>query len=133
MKSTAWPGLSVTLRVHGDDLKEIEDDEAEGSGQRSVMRYVEALPGTNFSVELRVEDYFHYKSNDLRMDVLVDGVAIRSMVFGPKHRGVPIRDSCKGILNRIDGEWQLQKFAFAELQTSMYRSLKHEIISSSMM
>ena len=124
----------MSIRVDGNDLPEYEEPETEeqhsneeteteeqhSDDHETSVRYVEAISGANFSIELRTNPAFEYVDYDLRMQVFLDGVSACSIIKDAQPETGRIKESCTGVKRCIDGTWHLEKFVFAELQTSKH-------------
>ena len=121
MKSPAYPGLSVSLRVGDYDLYEYEDTEADDTqdGQKTVVRYVEAVPNARFTIEYRVARRFRYKNLYMRQLVRLDGVVTnKSIIKGHSN------NSTEGRVCSVNGRPQLQQYTFADLVMSVFREAR---------
>lgn len=118
MKSEAWNGLTVKLRVNGNDLTEYDQGDQDGGEPNTSVCYVEAVPGANFSIELRAQQRFPYRSYYIRSAVKLDGVAAQSTIYSPDYANEIMRRSEAGVYNGGPNSGTLERFTFAELKTS---------------
>lgn len=117
MKLPSVPGLEVALSMSGVDMHEY-DDEAD-SEQAEYTRYVEAVSGANFAVELRTDKRFKWQHVDLRVRIYLDGSCCTDLAFYPRagsggHGPVTVT----GRKESQHGRGVLRKFTFADLRTS---------------
>ena len=124
MKSGAWPGLVAKLRINDNDLHEYDDEDADAGNHNTDTKYVEAVSGANFTVELWVKPHFRYKTHALQCSLLLDDVFIRSSIYDAEKYPDEVRSSVRGVYRCLHGEHVIEKFAFAELETSMLFSLQ---------
>lgn len=125
MRLPTLPGLEVTLSVDRVDLEEHDDPDAEGEEAHNV-RYVEAVSGANFAVELkRTDGRFMYRNYDLHFAVYLDGKFAEGRVFyaDARYGGHPPR-TVSGRYEMQNGQNMCRKFAFAALSTS---TIKHTL------
>lgn len=139
MRSSTWPGLDVNLVIDGVAMQEHEDQEAENehpfSNHKTVTRYVQAVSGANFSVDLHMQQHFPYKHHDIAVRLLLDGAVAKQPIIEKGRLQSRFTHKFKGIEKLINGQWQLNRFAFADLRTckSTPDSGVHTIYAACMM
>lgn len=70
--SELMPGVDVCIKVDGQALREYEDNDTEDE-DRTVMRYIEAVSGQVFELQIEVKQNFKFFGDVLSFDVHVDG------------------------------------------------------------
>lgn len=124
MKCETVRGLVVKLRVEGKDLEEYSDENCETDSAEDdsrTVRYVEAVTGAHFSIELRLLNDFLYKYDDVQSLVTLDGKLLENSVYRADPSQHYVRRSIKGLARHANTGWQLEKFTFADLETSAHR------------
>lgn len=119
MKLGAVPGVEVSILKEGAPLREYDDEETDEKDRLKGVKYVEATPGSNFTVFLSVRksELVGHEKDHLRCSVSLDGKGVYSTVLGAS--GSPSYfKSMKGQECTIKGQRYLQRFTFAELNTS---------------
>lgn len=118
--SDLLPGLDVSIKVNGQVLREYEGDDIEDE-ERTVTRYVEAVSGDTFEIELKVQQGFDFIGDALGFDIHIDGSEkldgplIRSkMCASGEHTRVS--QGC-----RVPGN-KVKLYHFAALQTCSFRA-----------
>ena len=122
MKCEAYPGLVVKLKMDGKDLQEYDDesfDEDAAENANTTVKYVEAVAGAHFTVNLRAHSHFAHKNNDLRMAVLLDGKLLTGSVYRAQPEVWYVKKTVKGLERKTQSGWQMEKLTFADLATSM--------------
>lgn len=63
------------MTVDGNPLHEYDfpDDTEEHTTDESTIKYIEAQPGAEFAVCVKLDTMFEYSENDINLDVFVDG------------------------------------------------------------
>jgi hypothetical protein len=119
MRLLELPGLSVkVLAAGGVLLEEYEDVDAAMGTYAQATRYVEASAGANFVIQVHFTDDFIYPEDDIVCRILLDGHKVDGVVYEKTSlRRIHLIDGKRSYAGA--GRWTLQKFAFAELQTSM--------------
>jgi len=150
MKSTSYPGLDVKLSVGGAAMQEYEDENSEvptaenAQGWRNSSTFVEAASGANFKIELRVDDQYQFRRDDLQVDVYLDGrlaqgigkcvtnrassllsvwgstdlVLQLCLVLSSHRLRTMDLESFEGSMITLNGQTFMRNYAFAELKTS---------------
>lgn len=96
------PGLEVEILVDKQAVKEFEEPVVEDNGDgafeelsvssaddvilttpkaKKVTKYIEATPGANFAIRLRIKPGFEYIANDLMFYINVDGTVSRARIL----------------------------------------------------
>jgi hypothetical protein len=106
------PGLEVKIVVNGEPLQEYVDNEDE-LAPNTVLKYVEATSGAEFTVQYTITSEFTY-NHDMSLRVYVDGVRAVSNV---RRSTKDVRGTCVFEERRSGGgeDLFLRKFAFSEL------------------
>jgi hypothetical protein len=118
-------GLEVNVRVDGVALQEYQDpDEAEADTATQTMRYIEAISGATFGLQLLFKPKFEPPKYDIGVEISIDGTVLdKPLIKGYRLRCLPFKyygherlsEGCK---TGSDGTYSLQKFEFADLDIS---------------
>lgn len=124
MKHYLNPDVHVRLRVDGEDLAEYDIDDLDDD-VNTVTKYVEATAGANFVVYFSATPQCAKDPCDVvRMTVYLDGKRITGMIYtinGPSALGMGLYDhALEGVESNTATGKVLERFAFAQLLTSMY-------------
>lgn len=77
-----YPGLEADILVNGVARKEyVDPDSSHEDTPHSVTVYIEAQEDASFSVQLRRDDRFKYRSNELCWSVQLDGKKVRETLL----------------------------------------------------
>lgn len=117
MRANFLPGISVELWTNGQKLKEFNDEDTVDGQRDTVTRYVEAVPNTEFSVHVVLEDNFRYRPNDLSVSLKLDGQTTARMSIRPRLHVAQHREILASCVRDVDGVGRKQRFAFGELKT----------------
>ena len=105
------PGVEVSITVKGDALTEYHDDHLEDDEQ-TTTRYIEAVSGTIFVVQISLKKDFVFAGNCVECTIYVDG----TWADGPFiSKGESHTRISKGI--DVDGGTKVKKYRFATLET----------------
>ncbi|EME45426.1 hypothetical protein DOTSEDRAFT_71220 [Dothistroma septosporum NZE10] len=124
MKHYLHPGVQVSLRVGGVDLAEYNIDDEEDEEVNTVTKYVEAVSGANFTVNFNAKvDCAPDPRDSCQMSVHLDGKYVTNIVFKMRDTTALARGTfeqlCEGHRSTAAaGGYNLEKFAFAALQTN---------------
>jgi hypothetical protein len=83
----------------------------------SVTKYIEAEDGANFVIQLRIDGWFKYITNNISAHIKVDGqVARRPLWLKPTTMGVghPVR-TIDGVELQSNNGWAKRKLVFSTL------------------
>ncbi|KAK4575240.1 hypothetical protein LTR86_001092 [Recurvomyces mirabilis] len=103
------PALEVSILVDGKPLKEHRDDD-DPDEEGTVTRWVEAVNGKNFVVQINAGTAFEYKAERLECAIYMDGNRVSGPVVSP---GKSTMTSTGRVL---PGEL-LEKYRFSDLET----------------
>lgn len=121
MRADCLPFASVTVRVNGRDLQELQTEGVSDDDAMTATAYIEAVDGAEFDVFLNVERGFAYKSDHLDFEVKVDGARVVGKVVPLK--GAVHQSSVNGTIESEGGQFAtLKKLKFAVLNTSTLKS-----------
>lgn len=130
MKAASYPGLEVKLVVNGIALPEYDDNDAEKSTFANTSQaphsrtYVEGVAGSNFVIQLSMDDQFKFIHCDIFATVMLDGKRAVDMVFHPPTTNAARIHVVPGAYNNINGMGWLRKFVLAELTTRTYHTFR---------
>jgi len=122
MRANFIPGVEVTIRVANTALTEYEDGDNTGlelEAAKTAAAYIEAVPGANFKVELKLNASFPYTEDHLNCEVYADGTWVVGGVIDltrPRPLGWAV--FLEGSVENVDGGAVLRRFQFAEHQMS---------------
>ena len=120
MKLDSVAGAEVCLRVNGVPLLEYDDDEDEGQSHLKGVKYVEASSGSNFTVFVKADRASLGNDNRDHVECAVhlDGKWVCGKVLDVFRTPSFVTDIV-GRNGHINGQHVLQRFTFADLETSM--------------
>jgi hypothetical protein len=78
-------GAEVYVRVNNQALPEFQDPDHEETSPNEITRYVQAVTGATFDVEVRSTPRFKYCQRDITVKVFVDGAYITGKILGKEH------------------------------------------------
>ena len=99
-------------------LAEYDDDDAQLSAHK-VTKYVEAIPGATFALELNVMPSYPFVEDYLSWQIEVDGQDLVSPIIqrSELHRKKGAVDYRSAIEWREGADWHEQKFQFSQMPT----------------
>ncbi|KAH7085198.1 hypothetical protein BKA63DRAFT_597881 [Paraphoma chrysanthemicola] len=107
-----YPDLEVNVTVNGKPLEEyVNSDETDDP--KTITRYIEAVSGAEFALELAFRDKFPTK-HDVGYEIEIDGNEVESSYC--RKDSLPKVEVIKGTDYLVDSKWFLQHFAFSELR-----------------
>lgn len=112
--------FEATISINGQRAAEYDDDDSEtkpSPNPKVVTKYVEAVAGTNFDIEISVKDDYTYDCEYIVFHVNLDGTAVSGRVMSPDH---PRRSRIEGIKVEENGQTTLRKFKFGDLAISEF-------------
>jgi hypothetical protein len=125
MFANSLPGGNVFLSVNGYALHEYESEMGTSDSKHTVtsLAYVEAVVGAAFAVNVSLDPAFGYSSDDLKIDVHMDGNCIRSkyMDLSKGRRSAKV----DRVHEASGGQRVIRRFLFAEHQTSEHGCRGH--------
>jgi hypothetical protein len=107
----------VEVIVDGQPAPEYDnDDDTEVDTPKSVTRYIEVVPGGEFSFSIKLQPHFRWKGASC--------IVARPKIDGKKHTGIILDKSRGHYTGNITGEWAgtgdsatQYKFTFANIET----------------
>jgi hypothetical protein len=109
----AHPGLKVVITVDGAAREEFIDEDEEES-RDSVTKYIEAVSGAVFSVDLEVSK--PWPGTGVLYHIYTDGKWMRgTFVMQKDYTGSSVKVSVPGVQYLDGGRWLMQKFCFSDL------------------
>lgn len=116
----------ATLLVDGRGLKEYlppQDDEDDDSSEpaSTVVRYIEATPGAEFSFQIDLDPNTPFSTGSKRVQIDLDGTTVHEPLFSQKskrHRKKSQVFKCSGKKCQEAGNWVLKPYQFNTLTTS---------------
>lgn len=119
MRADCLPFASVSVRVNGRDLQELQTEGIGDDDAMTATTYIEAVDGAEFVVRLKLERGFAYKTDHLDFQVKVDGAWVAGQVISLK--GAATEGSIDGALETDGGRLAtLRKLKFTALKTSTF-------------
>lgn len=114
---TGVPGLSVTIVVDGQNLREYEDESDQPmTGIPEVVKFVESTSGSTFSVLVKTTPDFDLAPEEsLNPQVYIDGNFTRGKLLGPESLSRGYR--FEGPIYKEGAHWMLSKYTFADIVT----------------
>lgn len=117
------PGISATVHAGGRALQEYDDvDESADSSLAdiSVIKYIEAIPDSIYSIKLEVTDNYQFDSPNISLRTLVDGHFVLEPVVSALE---PIQGKSSFVIEGFEsrsslGVARLSKFRFTSVKTS---------------
>jgi hypothetical protein len=126
MRSDHLAGVTVAVCLDKQDAREYETGTS-STKDNTTITYIENVPETNFTVEVRFDSSFGYPEDDVHIRLSLDGHAIATkMSYSSKRVDVIF----KGITHEFDGEMTHRRFKFAKLITSKCQSFSELYTSS---
>jgi hypothetical protein len=116
-------GVQVSLCVDGVPLEEFDDSASDDEPLKGV-KFVEATSGKHFTIRVKAykPELGGCRLDHLDVNILVDGKRAVSKILNV-HTPLPsswyIKD-LEGVDRRLNNQYVLEKFAFADLDTSKY-------------
>ena len=123
MRADGLPGANVFISVNRSALHEHASESHTSDHPVTALSWVEAVAGAAFSVDINVESNFDFLKHDLRVDVRLDGAAMRSKVL--HHSSGSQRLKIDRIYEATGGQHTMRRFLFAEHHTSMCTNPAH--------
>lgn len=119
MKLKAVPKAEVEVRVDGVAIEEYPDEADHRSSDVLGVKYVEASPNSTFTVHVRANRrHLRSHTDAITCIVSIDGVKARSYVFSKFEADDTVRKSVRGVKRTKAGQTTLERFKFANLETS---------------
>lgn len=112
MRADFLPGATVAIRADGADLRKYESDTTGSETAKTATSYVEAMPGSNFAVEIRLTSAFPFTKDHLSCSVYMDGHWVRGQVVELGRGGAVMR--LDGAIEAVNARSTLRRFTFAE-------------------
>lgn len=121
MRATFLSGTEVTVRVANSALQEYDVDDSSLETAKTAAAYIEAVPGANFVIEVKLAPSFPYTKDCVECQLYIDGNWVCGELIDltkVKSRGRTLHlDGCE---ENINGGAVLRRFTFAEHQASKY-------------
>lgn len=113
------PGLEVQILVDGEPLIEYDDEDEpgvhDGSGRKTISKFVEARSGAEFVIKCSFDAVNPYKTNDLQIAVYIDGKYMDDRVLYARQIQAPYISRLSGHRYRTGSQFFQRKFSFSEL------------------
>lgn len=107
------PRLKVFVSVDGAALEEYVDEDDERQVD-SVTKYVEAISGAEFTID--VELLKPWPGSSILLDFYIDGKFMRgSFIMQKDFTGPSVKICIAGVLHLEGKEWYIRKFCFSDL------------------
>ncbi|TID16120.1 ATP-dependent RNA helicase [Venturia nashicola] len=125
----AVKGIQVRILAGGKDGREYPCTDSKPNPSTSVTKYIEAVDGANFSIQITIIPVFRYRSSNIMGLITVDGQAVGR----PLIRKESITD--KQRVAKIDGidvnngnGWMRRKFVFKNIVTEASSKVDKEVM-----
>jgi hypothetical protein len=114
-----FPGLEVIVIVNKKPVKEydVPENAEEVIPPSHTIKYIEATPGENFLIGVRVKPHMKYIHHDLRFSFNIDGVMKKFQLSHKDHHVNGTALSMDSIKFAQDGQIMKRKFVFSQLDT----------------
>ena len=120
--------VEVTISANGNELQEYDEDAGEQNTSNSVTKYIEALTGAgaDFQIDYHVKPTFQLTSSGISIPIRIDGQRMDDHRLAKNKELINLSrraysNSFMGARRAQDGEWNFQRFSFAEIETSRLR------------
>jgi len=111
------PSITASIVVNGVALQEYDDDEGQAEST-AVTKYVEAITGAEFAIQYRFDKK---PKHHVRVNFLLDGKDVAGQYAFPEDfKESSLVQTSYGVMSNEGSKWQMQNYAFADLQTGMY-------------
>ena len=119
--------VEVTISANGNELQEYDEDAGEQNTSNTVTNYIEALTGADFRIDYHVKPTFQHTSSSILISIRIDGQWMDGHVLAKNKELINLSrraysNSFMGARRAQDGEWNFQRFSFAEIETSRLSS-----------
>ncbi|KAF5868624.1 uncharacterized protein Bfra_012272 [Botrytis fragariae] len=94
------PGIEVSICVDNEPLIEHTDRNAKAE-QSTVLKYVEVVPDKEFTIRITTDKSFKWTSPYIVLDIMVDGMEIRTLPIGRQEFDEELRDEIEDDLSRF--------------------------------
>ena len=111
MRGDFLDGLTVTIRVDGQDLREYD------LGSEAESAYIEVASGQQFTVEVRYTMVYRYPRDDISCAVYLHGKYIDAVVSRAHDVMVCRPLTCRDARGYVNGVHQLRPLHFGALAT----------------
>src|SRR4051812_19961632 len=107
------PGVKVAIHVDGAPLEEFIDEDEEES-RDSVTRYIQAVSGAVFSVDLEVTR--PWPKTGIMYQIYADGKWMRgTFIMQKDYVGPSVKVSIPGVQYQEGVQWLMRTFCFSDL------------------
>jgi hypothetical protein len=114
----AVPGIDAFIKVNGMNATEYINQDEITEGPHQVVRYIEAVPDAEFTINGRLHKTFQHLDTDLAITYFVDGHLARSPVYKREQfTHTPFKFSCRGAERDSNTGIEVLSFKFASLVT----------------
>lgn len=116
MHLTSIPDLKASVWSEGAELREYDnpdEDETEGS----ISKYIEAIDGATFEIEVEVSSSYVFKFHHLAAFVYVDGIIVHGKNIRPDTRKTRIVGRYE---EQASGDSILRRLLFNRIETSIH-------------
>ncbi|KAF7888522.1 uncharacterized protein EAF02_003063 [Botrytis sinoallii] len=126
------PGIEVSICVDNEPLIEHTDRNAKAE-RSTVLKYVEVVPDKEFTIRITTEKSYKWTSPYIVLNIMVDGVDIRTLPFGRQEFEQDCQASsshvheCIGSYGIENEQEVVSPFKFSKLSVSHSEELRDEI------
>lgn len=127
---TSFPGLDVDIIVDGNALQEYDipaNSSERATDITSTIRYIEAQPGQEFDVRVRVDRHFRHLRNDVPYVVTSDGEFQRSRRVKKENYARGAISTMQGVKRSMGGKIVLRKCVFSTFTTGAVCSSRYNM------
>jgi hypothetical protein len=110
-------GLEVGIIVRNAAAREYTDaDDANADSSTSVTRYVEAVDGADFQIQIKILPQFKHSDYDITANVELDGQIVHTPLW-KKDIYLPAVRTIRGVEAETPTGWTRRNFVFEHLTT----------------
>lgn len=112
-----FPAAEAEILVNEVALQEYFDDEDASTSDRTVVRYIEAVSGADFTIRYKIDSKPKF---DVTVDIYLDDKWVAGRVVERSlFRISSYQQTVVGVNSNSTGNWSLSKFSFADLKVGM--------------
>lgn len=112
--------FEAAVSINGQRAAEYDDDDSEtktSPNSKVVTKYVEAVAGTNFALDISVKKDYTFDCDYISFNVNLDGTSMSGRVMSPDYARL---SQIGGVKGQENGQMTLRKFKFGDLAISEF-------------
>jgi hypothetical protein len=112
--------FEAAVSINGQRAAEYDDDDSEtktSPNSKIVTKYVEAVAGTNFALDISVKNEYTFDCDYIAFNVKLDGTSMVGRAMSP---GYIRLSQIEGVKGQENGQMTLRKFKFGDLAISEF-------------